>query len=94
VNIVFEKEDFLNSFYLFEDSALIYGDLGENDIMQTIRVMRNKIWNLWNKKREKLKLNQIKNLNGCKIDKELKNRLGVIETKKLTNPMSHYYYKY
>jgi len=38
VNIVFERGDFQKSFYLFEDSALIGGDLGENYIMQTIRV--------------------------------------------------------
>ena len=38
MNNVFERGDFQKGFYLFEDSALIGGDLGENDIMQTIRV--------------------------------------------------------
>jgi len=48
----FEKGDLLKSFYLFEDAALLSEELGENDIMQTIRVVRNKVWNLWKKKKK------------------------------------------
>lgn len=40
--------------------------------MQTIRVVRNKVWNLWNKRAEELKLKQIRNLNTTQIGQEFK----------------------